>query len=96
MLDYDLFCRFSRDYHFHTIDQVLAHYRLHGASKTCPSSNRDVLEESIRVSRRYWGPITSVQYWQVLASYLLFRLARRQRGLALLKEARDGWTSAAA
>src|SRR5208283_1329998 len=29
VLDYDLFCRFSRDYHFYIIDQVLAAYRLH-------------------------------------------------------------------
>ena len=33
-LDYDLFCRFSRDYVFHFIDQVLANYRLHAESKT--------------------------------------------------------------
>src|SRR5262245_22533062 len=29
-LDYDLFCRFSRHYRFHFLDQVLASYRLHG------------------------------------------------------------------
>src|SRR5262249_36270075 len=34
MLDYDLFCRFSRAYDFHVFDQIVANYRLHAASKT--------------------------------------------------------------
>ena len=33
-IDYDLFCRFSRRYRFHPVDQVFAQYRLHAESKT--------------------------------------------------------------
>jgi glycosyltransferase involved in cell wall biosynthesis len=93
VLDYDLFCRFSRHYRFHAIDQVLACYRLHAASKTCRSSSQDVLKESLRVSRKYWGPWYRPQFWQVLASYLKFRLARRRRAMGLLREARDAWAA---
>ncbi len=91
VLDYDFFCRLSKRYDFHAVDQVLAHYRLHGGSKTCQSDGRKVLEESIRVSRRYWGPAHSAQFWLVLASYLKFRLGRRRRAMALLKQAREDW-----
>ena len=54
-LDYDLFCRFARRYRFHVIDQVLANYRLHSESKTVEWSEAERLEDSIRLSKRYWG-----------------------------------------
>lgn len=57
-LDYDLFCRFSRRYRFHFVDQVLATYRLHAASKTEGWTERDRLEDSIRISRRYWDRLS--------------------------------------
>jgi glycosyltransferase involved in cell wall biosynthesis len=91
VLDYDLFCRFSRHYRFHVVDQVLAHYRLHGQSKTCSSGGRNVLEESIRVSKKYWNGLPLVERLRLWASYLSFRLDRRKRAVALLKTARDGW-----
>ena len=40
-LDYDLFCRFSQKYHFRTIDQVLATYRLHDESRRVGSLTRN-------------------------------------------------------
>jgi glycosyltransferase involved in cell wall biosynthesis len=72
--DYDLFCRFSRHYRFHFIDQVLATYRLHSESKTCTREDADVLREAIRVSRRYWGPVWRPQFWQLLGSLACYRL----------------------
>jgi glycosyltransferase involved in cell wall biosynthesis len=91
VLDYDLFCRFSRHYPFHLVDQVLAHYRLHSRSKTCSADEKRVLEESVRISRKYWGGPTCRLYWQLLASYALFRLNRRGRAHDLFQDARTAW-----
>jgi len=91
MLDYDLFCRFSRHYVFHTVDQVLAHYRLHTESKTGAVDDAQRLEASIRVSRRYWGSWASPQFWRILGSYARFRLDRRHRASRLLVMGREDW-----
>jgi glycosyltransferase involved in cell wall biosynthesis len=91
VLDYDFFCRVSRHFAFHPVDQVLANYRLHAHSKTCSADGRRVLEESIRVSRRYWGGLGWAEQLRLAASYGRFRLARRHHALALLRRARDGW-----
>jgi glycosyltransferase involved in cell wall biosynthesis len=94
LLDYDLFCRFSKHYHFHFVDQVLATYRLHTQSKTSSVTNEQRLEDSIQVSRRYWGTPASVQFWQVMWSYANFRLNRRRRAVALLRHGREAWHQA--
>jgi glycosyltransferase involved in cell wall biosynthesis len=94
MLDYDLFCRFSQRYDFHMIDQVVATYRLHTQSKTSSVSDQQRLEDAIRVSRRYWGPPTSLQFWRILASYGAFRLNRRGRAVSLLTQGREAWRHA--
>jgi len=91
MLDYDLFCRFSREYRFHTVDQVLATYRMHSDSKTSSVTDEQRLEQAITVSRRYWGSPWSPQYWRIQASYLRFRLGRRRRALGLLRSSREAW-----
>jgi glycosyltransferase involved in cell wall biosynthesis len=91
VLDYDLFCRFSRRYPFHAVDQVLANYRLHARSKTCSADGRRVLEESIRVSRKYWKGLPPAEYVRLLWSYGRYRLGRRKWGMGLLKQAREEW-----
>jgi hypothetical protein len=89
LLDYDLFCRFSQRYTFHTVDQVFATYRLHSQSKTSSMTDEKRLEDSIQVSRRYWGSPLSVQRWQILASYAQFRLDRQRRAVNRLRAGRD-------
>jgi len=44
------------------------------------------LEHAIDVSRRYWGAPSSLQFWQILASYSAFRLNRRGRAVSLLRQ----------
>ena len=91
LLDYDLFCRFSRRYRFHRIDRVLANYRLHGQSKTSEVTDQQRLEQAISVSRRYWGSPVEWQYWQILSSYAAFRLNRPVRAATLMRNGRDLW-----
>jgi len=68
VFDYDFMCRLSRRYRLHAIDQVLATYRIHRNSKTCSTRSQDVLERSIRVSRRYWGSPLGGLYWLLFLS----------------------------
>lgn len=89
MLDYDLFCRFSRDYHFHRIDQVLASYRLHTQSKTNSMTDAERLDKAIAVSRQYWGTPFSPMYWQISASLLQYRFDRRARAVGLMRAGRQ-------
>ncbi len=62
MLDYDLFCRFSKRYTFWPLDRILANYRLHLDSITSSMTDAERLEQAIQVSRRYWGSPLEVQY----------------------------------
>ena len=89
LLDYDLFCRFSRRYAFFPIDRLLANYRLHVQSKTSSVTDELRLEQSIAVSRRYWGSPFSWEYWRILASYAAFRINRRVRAARLMRAGRD-------
>ncbi len=90
-LDYDLFCRFSREYVFHEIDQVLATYRLHTSSKTSSATEADRLEAAIDTSRAYWSGLALADRLRLRLSYTRFRLNRRQRARALLATAKSLW-----
>ena len=88
-LDYDLFCRFARRYRFHVIDQVLANYRLHSESKTVGWSEADRLEDSIRLSKRYWGSPLLPLYWRLTLSLALYRFNRTGRAQAHYRRGED-------
>ncbi len=88
-LDYDLFCRFSKEYDFHHVDQVLATYRLHEASKSERSSTSDRLEEAVRISKRYWGPAVHPLLWQLALSHTLYRFDRVGRARRLFAESQE-------
>lgn len=91
VLDYDFFCRLSRDFRFHQVDQVFANYRLHRESKTALADDGTRLRESCRVSRRYWGAPWRPMWWRLALSWLDFRIDRTGRGVALLRRAERAW-----
>jgi glycosyltransferase involved in cell wall biosynthesis len=68
-LDYDLFCRFSRRYFFHRVDEIWSTYRMHAASKSSQKTEDEVLKLSIRVSRKYWGRWYSPLRWRCELSH---------------------------
>jgi glycosyltransferase involved in cell wall biosynthesis len=85
VLDYDFFCRVTRHYTPHLIDQVLANYRLHTRSKTCSSGWDKVVAAGLRVSRRYWPGLPLGERLRLWGSYITFRLKRRERALNQLR-----------
>ncbi len=91
LLDYDLFCRFSKRYAFHFVDQVLANYRLQSESKTSSVNDAQRMERSVTVSRRYWGSPLTLQFWLIQLSYSLYRLDRKRRAANMLRRGRDAF-----
>ena len=75
-LDYDLFCKMTQHYPIHCIDQVFATYRMHAESKTEQWTVGERLDDSIRLSRRYWGSSLSMKYWGLALSLLWYRFDR--------------------
>jgi glycosyltransferase involved in cell wall biosynthesis len=71
VLDYDLFCRFSARYRFHTVDSLWSTYRMHAVSKSSQRSESEVLDLSIAVSRRYWGSWLMPLRWRCEVSHWL-------------------------
>jgi glycosyltransferase involved in cell wall biosynthesis len=71
VLDYELFCRFSRHFHFHKIDELWSTYRIHQSSKTFSRSEAEVMELAIQASRKNWGPWWSPLRWRCAVSYWL-------------------------
>jgi glycosyltransferase involved in cell wall biosynthesis len=88
-VDYGLFCRFSRHYRFHAVDQVVSTYRLHAESKTQVSGEEQRLREVVAISRRYWGAWWNPRRLRLELSHLLFRLDRRGRARRALRAARE-------
>lgn len=72
-LDYDLFCRFSRHYHVHKVDELWSTYRMHDESKSAQRTEAEVLELSIGVSRKHWGSWLSPVRWRCELSYWAYR-----------------------
>src|SRR5579863_5282958 len=85
-IDYGLFCRMTRRYRMHAVDQVLATYRLHPRSITT-TSGAVALPQVLRISRRYWGPAWSPRHMQLAASLALYRLDRLGRARSILRRA---------
>lgn len=91
LIDYDLFCKFSRRYRFHFVDQVLATSRVHMESRSERWTEADRLEDRIGISRRYWGSPLSPMYWRLALSLALFRLNRRGRARRYLRHTEESW-----
>lgn len=68
-LDYDLFCRFSRHYRFHRIDELFSNYRMHDESKSAQRTEAEVLALSIGVSRKHWGGWWTPLRWRLELSH---------------------------
>jgi len=72
-LDYELFCRFSRYFAFHKIDQLWSTYRLHNDAKTAKLTEQEVLDIAIETTRQHWGPWWSILRWRCESSFRLHR-----------------------
>jgi glycosyltransferase involved in cell wall biosynthesis len=86
-IDYGLFCRITRRYRLHAVDQLLATYRLHPTSITVSTGPAAARPQTLRVSRRYWGPSWTPRHLLLAASLAVHRCDRLGRGRAILRRA---------
>jgi len=87
VLDYEFFCRLSRNFVMCPVPRVYANFRLHADTKTAAVDDRTRLERSIAASRRHWGSWRSPMRWRLALSLLRYRIDRVGRGRALLRRA---------
>lgn len=78
-IDYELFCRMSRRHRFHKIDELWSTYRMHPVSKSFQRSEAEILDLSIRISRRHWGSWLSPTRWRCEISYWLHGRNRHEK-----------------
>ncbi len=68
-LDYDLFCRFSRDFGIRTVDDGWGAVPVDEGLRPGECTESELLALSIACSRRYWGGWLSPLRWRCEASY---------------------------
>lgn len=70
-LDYLQWCKFSRRFRFHKVDELWSTYRMHPVSVTANKTEREWLDIMIRYSRMHWGPWWQPLRWRCELSYRL-------------------------
>ncbi|HTD14217.1 MAG TPA: glycosyltransferase family 2 protein [Chthoniobacterales bacterium] len=93
VLDYDLFCRFGRYYRFHKVDELWSTFRIHSASKTFSRTEQEVLDMSIKVSRKNWGPWWKPLWWRCLTSLWLHNPHAFERARPHARKAEEAFQS---
>jgi len=91
LIDYDLFCRFTKRYRFHKIDELWSTYRMHPSSKSSRVTEPELLAQSINVSRRYWGPWSLPLRWRCEVSHWLHGQHLQERARHHARRAEESW-----
>lgn len=91
-LDYDFFCRISRSYPIHRVDELFSTYRMHDSSKSSQRSEAEVLELSIKVSRKHWGPWLLPLRWRCEFSYWLYNHQLHEHARHHARRAEEAFT----
>ncbi|WP_233862471.1 glycosyltransferase family 2 protein [Paraburkholderia adhaesiva] len=91
-LDYDLFCRFSKYYRFHKIDELFSTYRMHDSSKSSQRTEAEVLDLSIGVSRKHWGAWWDPMRWRCTFSHWWHNRHLHERARHHARRAEDAFS----
>ena len=70
-LDYKQWCRFSKRFAFHVVDEVWSTYRMHPVSVTSNQTEQERLDAMVGYSRSQWGPWWRPLRWRCTISYWL-------------------------
>ena len=84
-LDYLQWCKFSKRFWFHKVDELWSTYRMHPVSVTAGKTEQEWLDIMVGYSRMHWGPWWHPVRWRLSLSHRLHesRLRRRFWGSAL-------------
>lgn len=93
-LDYVQWCRFSKRFAFHRVDDLWSTYRMHPVSITSSKTEQERLDAMVGYSRSQWGPWWRPLRWRCTLSYWFHdrELVEQARGSARRAEeaAREG------
>ena len=93
LVDYDLFCRFSRQYRFHKVDELWSTYRMHAASKSAQVTENELLGRTIAASRQYWGAWWEPLRWRCEFSHWRHSQHLHERARHHARRAEQAWES---
>ncbi len=90
-LDYLQWCKISRDFRFHKVDELWATYRLHAASVSSNKSEQDWQDIMIRYSRMYWGSWWQPLRWRCELSYWIHGQHLHEQARHHARRAEESW-----
>lgn len=93
LVDYDLFCRYSKTFHFHRVDELWSTYRMHPSSKSSNITESELLARSIQRSRAYWGPWWTPLRWRCEISHWIHSQQFHERARHHARRAEQAWDS---
>lgn len=90
-LDYLQWCRFSRHFKFHKVDELWAMYRMHPASVSANKTEQDWLDIMIQYSRMHWGPWWHPLRWRCEISHWIHGQHLHERARHHARRAEESW-----
>lgn len=90
-LDYLQWCRFSRYFRFHKVDEMWATYRMHAASVSANKSEQDWLDIMTQYSRMSWGPWWHPVRWRCAISYWVHGHEFHEQARHHARRAEESW-----
>jgi glycosyltransferase involved in cell wall biosynthesis len=92
-MDYHHWIRITEHFSVHTIDRTLANFR-YGEGTVSHTKAQPQFNETLAISRRYWGPPGSREYLEMFLSYQWFMLRRTLLRLRVVRRLRDRYRAA--
>lgn len=80
-MDYEWWLRVARHYAFHHVPKYIATYRMHKDAKTFEPLERHVYPEQLRASKKHWGNVWQLNYWNYRKSYQMYLLRKQKETL---------------
>lgn|ERR1039458_7867224 len=90
-LDYLQWCKFSRDFQFHKVDELWATYRMHPASVSSNKTEQDWQDIMVRYSRMYWGSWWQPLRWRCEISHWIHGQHLHEQSRHHARRAEESW-----
>lgn len=90
-LDYLQWCKFSRDFAFHEVDEMWATYRMHSASVSSNKTEQEWLDIMTRYSRMRWGPWWRPLRWRCELSHWIHGQHFHEQARHHARRAEESW-----
>jgi len=90
-LDYLQWCKISRDFRFHKVDELWATYRMHPASVSSNKTEQDWQDIMTQYSRMYWGSWWQPLRWRCEVSHWIHGQHLHEQARHHARRAEESW-----